>query len=184
MSIRFRPILSLLVLILSAGALHAQPRSIVTSYGDAILATPINLTIGFLPQGRLLPHVSGSGEYVVRLQDESALGVGAGFYVVPEGHETIGSVGWRQFADLHAPIGSYYEIAVIGGAARITGEPALRPIYGAQFRIGSLRESRFSSFAFGYSLGPSVMLIGSQVHLRLNFNFGLGFLLGKVTEIR
>lgn len=156
----------------------------VTTYTDAIVATPIIMTVGFLPMGVLDPHVSGSGEYVLRLGSQSALALGAGYTPTLTGHETVGTIGWRSFSSETAPLGSFYEFAVHAGGARVESHPTLQPVYGISARIGNLRESRFSGLAFTYGVGPQLLMVGKELHAKINLNFGLGMLLGKEVTIQ
>lgn len=155
-----------------------------THYTEALLFTPINMTIGFLPQGRVNPGVSASAEYTIRVGPANGISIGAGFHPTPEGHESLGQVSWRTYSGDKSPVGSFWEAGLIGGTARMEATGVMTPVIGVTARIGSLRESRFGWMSFGYGLGPSVMLAHGKLHFRLTMNFGLGLLLGKEVTIR
>jgi hypothetical protein len=175
-----RSILSVLVLLLVTSSVHAQEeRRMTTSYSDALLFTPINLTVGVLPKAVVNPGVSASAEYTIRVGSTNGLGLSGGFHPTPDGHESVGQVAWRTYSGDRSPVGSFWEAGVIGGVSRLDLTGELTPIIGVTARIGSIREARFSGVGFGYGLGPSILLSNKKLHFKLTMNFGLGMLLGK-----
>jgi hypothetical protein len=150
-----------------------------TSYTDALLFTPINLTVAVLPKSIVNPGVSASAEYTIRVGTSHGLGLSGGFHPTPDGHESIGQVAWRTYYGDRSPVGSFWEAGLIGGASRLESTGELTPIVGVTARIGSIREARFSGVGFGYGLGPAILLSNKKLHFKITMNFGLGMLLGK-----
>jgi hypothetical protein len=180
-----RSILSVLFTIfLTSTALAQEERTMTTSYTDALLFTPINLTVGVLPKAVVNPGISASAEYTVRVGASNGLGLAGGFHPTADGHESIGQVTWRTYSGDRSPIGSFWEAGLIGGVSRLDGSGELGPIIGVTARIGSIREARFSGVGFGYGLGPAVLLSNKKLHFKLTMNFGLGMLLGKEVTIQ
>lgn len=175
-----RQILSIVfILFLSSTAFGQAERTMTTSYSDALLFTPINLTVGVLPKAVVNPGVSASAEYTIRVGSSNGLGLSGGFHPTPEGHESIGQIAWRTYSGDRSPVGSFWEAGLIGGASRAEATGELSPIIGVTARIGSIREARFSGVGFGYGLGPAIMLSNKKLHFKITMNFGLGMLLGK-----
>lgn len=175
-------LLILLSLLFTRSGFAQEERRMTTSYTDALLFTPINLTVAFLPKSIVNPGVSASAEYTIRVGSQNGLGISGGFHPTPDGHESIGQLAWRTYSGDRSPVGSFWEAGLIGGASRAEATGELSPIIGVTARIGSIREARFSGVGFGYSLGPAVMLSNKKLHLKITMNFGLGMLLGK--EVR
>jgi hypothetical protein len=165
--------------VLTSSVFAQDERRMTTSYSDALLFTPINLTLGVLPKAVVNPGVSASAEYTIRVGASNGLGLAGGFHPTPDGHESIGQVAWRTYNGDRAPVGSFWEAGVLGGVSRLDATGELTPIIGVTARIGSIREARFSGVGFGYGLGPAILLSGKKLHFKITMNFGLGMLLGK-----
>jgi hypothetical protein len=183
----FRSCLSVLCLLLTCvlpAFSQESERTMQTFYTEALLFTPINMTIGFTPQSRVNPGLSASAEYSIRVGSGNGIGLAAGFHPTPEGHESIGQLTWRMYSAENSPIGSFYEVGAIGGVGRMESNGEMSPIIGITARMGSLRQSRFGWMSFGYGLGPAVMLVHGKLHARITMNFGLGVLLGKQVVIK
>ena len=184
MALRFGLAIFILLLVVTSAQAQQEQRSMQTVYTEALLFTPINMTIGFLPQSRLNPGVSASAEYAIRVGSSNALALAAGFHPTPEGHESLGQLTWRVYSGENSPLGSFWEFGAIGGAGRLEATGAMTPIVGITARMGSLRQSRFGWMSFGYGMGPALMLVHGKLHARLTMNFGLGVLLGKEVIIK
>jgi len=165
----------------------AQPmhEGFQTRYSSAIVVTPINTSFDIVPNGMVDLIFSLSAEYSIRRSEHLGYVIAGGYY--PYLHRTEGLVSFslRTFtANSEAPAGTFFDWSVIGGAAteRPTSTapyPEMQPMFGLGVRVGGLRNSRFSWFAFEYGAGTSVVLIGGQPNFRAQLFFGLGFLLGK-----
>jgi hypothetical protein len=177
-------LVAILLLLCSSGAFAQEERAMTTTYSDALLFTPINLTVAFLPKSTVNPGVSASAEYTIRAGGENAIGIAGGFHPTPDGHESIGQLTWRTYSSDRSPVGSFWEAGIIGGASRLDATGEINPIIGVTARIGSIREARFSGVGFGYGLGPAVLLSNKKLHFKITMNFGLGMLLGKEVTFR
>jgi hypothetical protein len=184
MPLRFGLTVLLLILVSSPALAQQEQRQMTTTYSDALLFTPINLTVGILPKSVVNPGVSASAEYTIRVGSVNGLGLSGGFHPTPDGHESIGQVTWRTYHDDRSPVGAFWEAGIIGGASREDATGVLSPIIGITARIGSIREARFSGVGFGYGLGPAILLSNKKLHFKITMNFGLGMLLGKEVKFR
>lgn len=177
-------LLAVVVISSIAGILRAQDATFRTTYSSAIFVTPINTAIRFVPNPDFEPLVSASLEYSFPKTSSLGYELSGGFYPSFDREEMIAQFGIRRFFKPTAPIGAYWEIAMMGGVSQLissTNQPD--PLVGIGLRFGSVRTTRFGDFSFEYGGGPLVVHILGQTQLRAEFFFGIGFLLGKEIEI-
>ena len=179
---QIRQVLAIIVLIAISHAARAQHADFHTTYTGAIIATPINTNVLFLPHQYFQPVLSGSIEYSFAKTGRLGFEFSGGYYPYGDRTEATIQFGIRRFfaaptPDRAAPVGAYWEMLMTGGVSGAQLSTA-DPLLGLGLRFGSLRTSRFGNFAFEYGAGPTVVLLSGQTQLRATFFFGLGFMLG------
>ncbi|HWF44995.1 MAG TPA: hypothetical protein VG537_10170 [Candidatus Kapabacteria bacterium] len=158
---------------------YAQNADWRSTYSSAFFVTPVNTNVMFLPSPDFQPVLSGSIEYSFRKTDRLGFELSGGWYPYFNRDEIIGRFGIRRFsAKSVAPVGSYWEMAAIGGTSFTQGKEYPDPLIGIGLRLGNIRATRFGDLSFEYGGGPSIILTNGQAQLRAEFFFGLGFLLG------
>ncbi|MFI5201266.1 MAG: hypothetical protein ACHQNE_02640 [Candidatus Kapaibacterium sp.] len=158
---------------------RAQDATFRTTYSGAIVVTPINTNILFLPNQDFEPLLSGSIEYSFLKTDKLGYELAGGYYPYPDRAEITAQFGIRRFFKATAPIGAYWEMTMMGGVSQSPSAEFADPLFGLGLRLGSLRTTRFGDLGFEYGGGPTVMLYRGQTQVRAEFFFGIGFLLGK-----
>ena len=156
-----------------------------TRYASGLIVTPINTAIDIVPNGMVDLVFSASAEYSIRRAERLAYVFAAGYY--PYLHRTEGILTFSLrtfFKNSEAPVGTFLDWNVITGVENdrptaAAPNPETQPLFGFGLRLGSLRDSRFTSFAFEYGAGTSVVLLGGQPQFRAQLFFGIGFLFGK-----
>jgi len=147
---------------------------------------PVNVVFEAAPNRSLDIVFSTTGEFAFRKNDRIGFAIWGGYYPYTQYQDGMVGFSVRRFNDnSRAPIGGYWDVGVMGGLSKLRYSNANpEPFIGGQLKFGSLRLSRFETFAFEYSGSLAGYIVRGGFQARVTVSFGLGIALGKEVLVR